>query len=253
MVENLLPPNAEEALGISRSRVCRPSKFGTKTVSQRSGSRKPTNAASISKRCHSSSYGTKTAGISTRYRLSTPKARQPENIILAFTGCSGTTQHRPACTGRSERAAGFIITRRSRETNRLPVTVFLGGPPALIISAIAPLPEDVPELMLASLLADGKIGTDDNPHRSGSSSFIAECRICDLSVMCRRTNENPKGRSVIITVTIRWLTTIPSSMPTPYFIERTRSIRRRSSASRVRKISLSAIIYRNSSRRCFRS
>jgi UbiD family decarboxylase len=31
--------------------------------------------------------------------------------------------------------------------------VFLGGPPALILSAIAPLPENVPELMLASLLA----------------------------------------------------------------------------------------------------
>ena len=35
----------------------------------------------------------------------------------------------------------------------LPVTVFLGGPPALILSAIAPLPENVPELMLASLIA----------------------------------------------------------------------------------------------------
>mgnify|MGYP002064660588 CR=1 FL=1 len=36
-------------------------------------------------------------------------------------------------------------------------TVFLGGPPALILSAIAPLPEDVPELLLASLLAGGKL------------------------------------------------------------------------------------------------
>ena len=35
----------------------------------------------------------------------------------------------------------------------LPVTVFLGGPPALILSAIAPLPENIPELMLASLIA----------------------------------------------------------------------------------------------------
>ncbi len=33
----------------------------------------------------------------------------------------------------------------------LPATVFLGGPPALILSAIAPLPENIPELVLASL------------------------------------------------------------------------------------------------------
>src|SRR5687767_15083039 len=39
----------------------------------------------------------------------------------------------------------------------LPVTVMLGGPPALILSAIAPLPENVPELLLASLLAGERL------------------------------------------------------------------------------------------------
>ncbi|MGE3405135.1 MAG: UbiD family decarboxylase domain-containing protein, partial [Vicinamibacterales bacterium] len=39
----------------------------------------------------------------------------------------------------------------------LPVTVFLGGPPALILSAIAPLPENIPELMLASLIAGERL------------------------------------------------------------------------------------------------
>lgn len=39
----------------------------------------------------------------------------------------------------------------------LPVTVILGGPPGLILSAIAPLPENVPELLLASLLIGSKI------------------------------------------------------------------------------------------------
>jgi 3-polyprenyl-4-hydroxybenzoate decarboxylase len=37
------------------------------------------------------------------------------------------------------------------------VTVFLGGPPALILSAVAPLPENVPELMLASLIAGQRL------------------------------------------------------------------------------------------------
>ena len=45
----------------------------------------------------------------------------------------------------------------------LPVTVFVGGPPALILSAIAPLPENVPELLLASLLLGGKLPRCDNP------------------------------------------------------------------------------------------
>ena len=39
----------------------------------------------------------------------------------------------------------------------LPATVFLGGPPALILSAIAPLPENVPELLLASLIAGRRL------------------------------------------------------------------------------------------------
>jgi 3-polyprenyl-4-hydroxybenzoate decarboxylase len=39
----------------------------------------------------------------------------------------------------------------------LPVTVFLGGPPALTLAAVAPLPENVPELLLASLIAGGRL------------------------------------------------------------------------------------------------
>ncbi|MEQ1574184.1 MAG: UbiD family decarboxylase domain-containing protein, partial [Vicinamibacterales bacterium] len=40
---------------------------------------------------------------------------------------------------------------------RLPATVFLGGPPALMLAAVAPLPENVPELLLASLIAGEKL------------------------------------------------------------------------------------------------
>lgn len=45
----------------------------------------------------------------------------------------------------------------------LPVNVFVGGPPALIVSAIAPLPENVPELLLASLLAGERLARVPNP------------------------------------------------------------------------------------------
>jgi UbiD family decarboxylase len=56
-----------------------------------------------------------------------------------------------------QKGGGFHYHDAEQADFPLPVTVFLGGPPALILSAIAPLPEDVPELMLASLLAGEKL------------------------------------------------------------------------------------------------
>lgn len=58
----------------------------------------------------------------------------------------------------------------------LPLTIFLGGPPALMLSAIAPLPEGVPELLLASLLQGTKlpmVDVPDHPHRLVATAEIA--------------------------------------------------------------------------------
>ncbi|MGE0041101.1 MAG: UbiD family decarboxylase [Vicinamibacterales bacterium] len=55
------------------------------------------------------------------------------------------------------KGGGFHYARAEARGQALPATVFLGGPPALILAAIAPLPENVPELMLASLIAGGKL------------------------------------------------------------------------------------------------
>jgi 4-hydroxybenzoate decarboxylase subunit C len=57
-----------------------------------------------------------------------------------------------------QKGGGFHYHAAEALNQSLPVTVFLGGPPALTLAAIAPLPEDVPELMLASLLAGEKLG-----------------------------------------------------------------------------------------------
>src|SRR6266436_7688880 len=56
-----------------------------------------------------------------------------------------------------QKGGGFHYRAAEEMNQSLPVTVFLGGPPALIVSAIAPLPEDVPELVLASLLSGEKL------------------------------------------------------------------------------------------------
>lgn len=61
------------------------------------------------------------------------------------------------------KGGGFHYYEAEQGDQSLPVTIFLGGAPAMILAAIAPLPEDVPELVLASVLADGKIETVKNP------------------------------------------------------------------------------------------
>jgi UbiD family decarboxylase len=55
------------------------------------------------------------------------------------------------------KGGGFHYAVAEQRGQSLPATVFLGGPPAMILSAIAPLPENVPELMLASLIAGERL------------------------------------------------------------------------------------------------
>jgi menaquinone biosynthesis decarboxylase len=75
-----------------------------------------------------------------------------------------------------QKGGGFHYHEAERLGQPLPVTVFLGGPPALILAAIAPLPEDVPELVLASLLAGQKLKLTKNPlgpHRLAAEAEFA--------------------------------------------------------------------------------
>ncbi|HVF60844.1 MAG TPA: UbiD family decarboxylase [Thermoanaerobaculia bacterium] len=55
------------------------------------------------------------------------------------------------------KGGGYHYAVAEARGEALPVTAFLGGPPALILAAVAPLPENVPELLLASLLAGHKL------------------------------------------------------------------------------------------------
>jgi menaquinone biosynthesis decarboxylase len=55
------------------------------------------------------------------------------------------------------KGGGFHYHEAEKANNPLPVHVFLGGPPALIASAIAPAPEVLPELLLTSLILGNKL------------------------------------------------------------------------------------------------
>ena len=74
----------------------------------------------------------------------------------------------------------------------LPVTTFLGGPPALILAAIAPLPENVPELLLASLIAGERLPVC---HGKGQHPLIAnaEFALCGSVPPKLRAPEGPFG------------------------------------------------------------
>jgi 4-hydroxybenzoate decarboxylase subunit C len=68
--------------------------------------------------------------------------------------------HSPRTTGmhwQIGKGGGFHYAAAEARGQRLPATVFLGGPPALMLAAISPLPENVPELLLASLIAGERL------------------------------------------------------------------------------------------------
>lgn len=93
------------------------------------------------------------------------------------------------------KGGGFHYFEAEQDNESLPVTIFVGGPPALILSAIAPLPEGTPELMLASLLAGQKITTASNPLGGDRHRLIAETEfaICGSVAPHERRPEGPFG------------------------------------------------------------
>lgn len=83
-------------------------------------------------------------------------------------------RHSPSTTGmhwQIGKGGGFHHLVAQERGEDLPVTLFVGGPPALILSAIAPLPENVPEVLLASLLVGERLRTTDGP---GAHALFAD-------------------------------------------------------------------------------
>ncbi|HET6648110.1 MAG TPA: UbiD family decarboxylase [Pyrinomonadaceae bacterium] len=92
-----------------------------------------------------------------------------------------------------QKGGGFHYREAEALGKQLPVTVFLGGPPALILAAIAPLPEDVPELILASLLAGEKLRMTKNELGSHRLAAESEFALVGFSPPNQRRLEGPFG------------------------------------------------------------
>ena len=96
------------------------------------------------------------------------------------------------------KGGGFHYEVAEKRQQSLPVTVFLGGPPALMLSAVAPLPENVPEMMLASLIAGERLPVVTG-HREGGNAgsgwphpIVARAEFALLGEVAPRLRE-PEG------------------------------------------------------------
>ncbi|MUT68529.1 UbiD family decarboxylase [Paenibacillus sp. NEAU-GSW1] len=91
------------------------------------------------------------------------------------------------------KGGGFHYYEAEQRNEALPVSVFLGGPPALIASAIAPLPEHLPELLMASLILGDKLPVVQNPQGGHRIPSEAEFVISGKVPPHLRRPEGPFG------------------------------------------------------------
>lgn len=87
------------------------------------------------------------------------------------------------------KGGGFHYAVAEVRGQGLPATVFLGGPPASILAAVAPLPENVPELMLASLIAGQRLP---QIHGYGAHPLIATAEFALIGEVPARLR-HPEG------------------------------------------------------------
>ncbi len=91
------------------------------------------------------------------------------------------------------KGGGFHYHEAEQLQQSLPVTVFLGGPPALTVAAITALPEPLPELLYASFLLGDKIAMTRIPGHPHPLVAEAEFALCGEVPPGLRRPEGPFG------------------------------------------------------------
>lgn len=91
------------------------------------------------------------------------------------------------------KGGGFHLAAAEELGEALPVNIHVGGPPAAVLGAIAPLPENVPELLLASLALGERLPLARNP--CGPLPLIAEADFALVGRVASRARapEGPFG------------------------------------------------------------
>ena len=91
------------------------------------------------------------------------------------------------------KGGGYHYHEAEKLNQPLPMTLYIGGPPALMLSAIAPLPEDIPELMLTSLLIGKKLDMTADPKGGHRLVANAEFAVKGIVPPHLRKPEGPFG------------------------------------------------------------
>jgi UbiD family decarboxylase len=91
------------------------------------------------------------------------------------------------------KGGGFHLAAAEAAGRALPVVIHAGGPPAAILAAVAPLPENVPEVLLASLVLGGKLGMARTPHSALPVLADAEFALVGEVAPGARRPEGPFG------------------------------------------------------------
>ncbi|MCU0304287.1 MAG: UbiD family decarboxylase [Thermoanaerobaculales bacterium] len=87
------------------------------------------------------------------------------------------------------KGGGFHFAAAEASGRDLPTTVLLGGAPALVLAAVAPLPENVPELLLASLIVGRRLAECEGPD---GRPLVADAEIA-LAGRVRAGVRRPEG------------------------------------------------------------
>ncbi len=91
------------------------------------------------------------------------------------------------------KGGGFHLAEAETRREPLPVVVHVGGPPALILGAIAPLPENVPELLLTSLMLGERVRLAETGYSAVPIVADAEFAIVGSIAPGARRPEGPFG------------------------------------------------------------
>lgn len=105
-------------------------------------------------------------------------------------------QHDDQTTGihwQIHKGGGYHYFEAEKSNRPLPLTLYIGGPPALILSAIAPLPEDIPELILTSLLLGEKLQMTRDPRGGHNLVSHVEFAVKGIVPPHLRRPEGPFG------------------------------------------------------------
>lgn len=91
------------------------------------------------------------------------------------------------------KGGGFHFHAAESRGVDLPATVFLGGPPALTLAAVAPLPEGIPEILLASLASGRRLPVVRADGKGHPLVASAEFALRGRVVKGKRRAEGPFG------------------------------------------------------------